>query len=102
MCLRGVCARAKSLQSCPTLCDSMDCSLQGSSIHGDSPGKNTGVGCHALLQRILPTQGMNLHFLLLLHCRQILHCQATREAPYLSHGLCLVAQSCPTLQPHEL
>ena len=27
----------------------------GSSVHGDSPGKNTGVGCHALLQRILPT-----------------------------------------------
>ena len=27
----------------------MDCSLPGSSVHGDSPGKNTGVGCHALL-----------------------------------------------------
>ena len=27
----------------------MDCSLLGSSVHGDSPGKNTGVGCHALL-----------------------------------------------------
>ena len=37
-------------QSCPTLCDSMDCSLPGSSVHGDSPGKNTGVGCYALLQ----------------------------------------------------
>ena len=32
-----------------TLCDSMDCSQPGSSIHGDSLGKNTGVGCHALL-----------------------------------------------------
>ena len=32
----------------------------------DSPGKNTGVGCHALLQGIFPTQGSNLH---LLHCR---------------------------------
>ena len=29
-------------QSCPTLCDPMDCSPQGSSVHGDSPGKNTG------------------------------------------------------------
>ena len=28
----------------------VDCSLPGSSAHGDSPGKNTGVGCHALLQ----------------------------------------------------
>jgi len=33
----------------PTLCDPMDCSPPGSSVHGDSPGKNTGVGCHALL-----------------------------------------------------
>ena len=29
----------------------------------DSPGKNTGVGCHALLQGIFPTQGLNLHSL---------------------------------------
>ena len=28
-----------------TLCDPMDCSLPSSSVHGDSPGKNTGVGC---------------------------------------------------------
>ena len=46
-------------QSCPTLCDPMDCSPPGSSVHGDSPGKNTGVGCHALLQGIYPTQGSN-------------------------------------------
>ena len=37
-------------QLCPTLCDPMDYSLVGSSVHGDSSGKNTGVGCHALLQ----------------------------------------------------
>ena len=30
-------------QSCPSLCHPMDCSPPGSSIHGDSPGKNTGV-----------------------------------------------------------
>ena len=41
---------AKSLQSCPTLCNPMDCSPPGSLVHGDSPGKNTGVGYHALLQ----------------------------------------------------
>ena len=53
-------------ESCPTLCDSMDCSLPGSSVPGDSPGNNTGVGCHALLQGIFPTQGSNPHLLCLL------------------------------------
>ena len=43
-------------QSCPTLCDPMDGSLPGSSVHGDFPGKNTGVGCHALLQGIFSSQ----------------------------------------------
>ena len=46
-------------QSCPTLCDLVDSSPSGSSVHGDSPGKKTGVGCHALLQGIFPTQGWN-------------------------------------------
>ena len=46
-------------QSCPTLCNPMDCNVPGSSVHGDSPGKNIGVGCHALLQGIFPTQGSN-------------------------------------------
>ena len=39
----------------------MDCSPACSSVHGDSPGKNTGVGCHSLLQGIFPTQGLNPH-----------------------------------------
>ena len=43
-------------QSCLTLCDPMDCSPPGSSVQGNSPGKNTRVGCHALLQGIFPTQ----------------------------------------------
>ena len=46
-------------QLCLTLCNSMDCSPPGSSVHGDSPDKNTGVGCHILLQGIFPTQGSN-------------------------------------------
>ena len=46
-------------QSCLTLHDPMDCSPRGSSVHRDSPGKNTGVGCHALLQGIFPPQGLN-------------------------------------------
>ena len=52
-------------QSCPTLCDPMDCSPPGSSVHGGSPGKNTGVGCHFLLQGIFLTQGSNPHLCLL-------------------------------------
>ena len=58
-------------QSCLTLSDPTDCSPPGSSVHGDSPGKNTGVSCHALLQGIFPTQGSNPG---LLHCRWILYC----------------------------
>ena len=61
---------AKSCQSCPTLCDPVDCSLPGSSIHGDSPGKNTGMSCYALLQGIFTMQGSNQG---LPHCRQILY-----------------------------
>ena len=46
-------------QSCLTLYDPMDCSLSGSSVHGDSPGKNTGAGYYLLLQGIFPTQESN-------------------------------------------
>ena len=53
-----------------TPCDPMGYSTPGSSIHGDSPGKNPGVGCHALLQGILATQELNPG---LPHCRQILY-----------------------------
>ena len=49
----------------PILCNPMECSLPGSSIQGDSPGMNTGVGCHALLQGIFPTQGSNTRLLYL-------------------------------------
>ena len=48
----------------------MDCSPPGSSAHGDSSGKNTGVDCYALLQWIFPNQGSNPG---LLHCRRILY-----------------------------
>ena len=47
-------------QLCLILCDPMDCSLPSSSrllCPWDFPGKNSGVGCHSLLQRIFPTQG---------------------------------------------
>ena len=53
-------------QSCPTLCNSRDCSSPGTSVHG----KNR-VGCHSLLQGILLTHGLNPG---ITHCRQILCC----------------------------
>ena len=54
-------------QSDPTLCDSMDSSLPGSSVRGiNASGKNIEVGCHSPLQGIFPIQGSNLG---LLHCR---------------------------------
>ena len=57
-------------QSCPTLWYPMDCTPPGYSVNGDSPGKNTRMVCHVLLQR-------------------------------LSVQFSSVAQSCPTLRPHE-
>ena len=65
-------------QSCPTLGNAMDCSPPGSSLHGDSPGKNTAVGCHALLQGIFPTQGSNPG---LLHWRWILYWLSHQGSP---------------------
>ena len=57
----------------------MDCSLPGFSVHRDSPGKIIGVGCHALLQGIFPTQGSNSG---LPHGRRILYCLSHQGSPY--------------------
>ena len=69
----------------------MDFSLPGSSVHVDSLGKNTGVGCHAHFQRIFPTQGSNPS---LLHYKQILYCVShqgincfEKEYLYLNVGI---------------
>ena len=64
---------------CPTLCDPMDYGPPGSSVHADSPGKDTGVGCHALLQGIFPTQGLNPG---LPHCRRILYHLSHQGSPF--------------------
>ena len=81
------------IRLCPILWDPRDCSLPGFSVHGDSLGKNSGVGCHALLQGIYPTQESNPDLLLygifptqrlnprLLHCRWILYCLSHQEGP---------------------
>ena len=56
----------------------MDCSPSGSSVHGDSPDKNTRMGCHFLLQGIFPIQGWNPG---LPHCRWILYCVSHQGSP---------------------
>ena len=68
---------AKPPQSCLTLCDPMDCSPR-LFCPWDSPGKNTGMGCHFLLQRIFATQGSNPG---LLYCRQILYHLSYQGSP---------------------
>ena len=50
---------------------------------GNSPGKNTGVGCHALLQGIFPTEGWNPDRL---PCRRILYCLSHQGSPCLPKG----------------
>ena len=68
-------------QSCQTLCDPMQPTRL--LCPWNSPGKNTGVGCHSLLQGIFPTQGLNLGFL---HCTWVSHIAGrfftTWEAPF--------------------
>ena len=68
-------------QSCLTLRDPHG--LQSTSLlcPWDSPGKNTGVGCHALLQGIFPTQGSNPG---LQHCREILYHLSHQESPHFT------------------
>ena len=63
-------------QLCLTLWDPMDCGPPGSSVHGIFSSKNTGVGCHFLLQGIFPIQGSNIvpiqRLLCLLYCTESL------------------------------
>ena len=61
-----MCVHAKSLQLCLILCDPMDFSTPGS-CPWSSPSRSAGVDCHALLQGIFPTQGMNSRLLHNLH-----------------------------------
>ena len=73
------------------LCNAMDCSpLMGLLCQWDSPGKNTGVGCHALLQGIFLTQGSNLHFLCLLRWQAGSLPLGPPGKPLLSHQLMLI------------
>ena len=72
----------------------MDCSPPGSSVHGDSPGKNTGVGCHVLLQGILPTQGLNPG---LPHCSWILYHLSHLGGPWIQEWVAYPFSRGPSL-----
>ena len=78
-CVGGL--HATSLQLCPILCDPVDCSPR-LLCPWDSPGKNIGLGCHALLQGIFPTQGLNLSYISCIGRHVLYH--ATRNAPITS------------------
>ena len=93
-------------KSCLTLRELMDCSPPDSWVHGDSPGKNIGVGCHFLFQGIFLTQGSNL---CLLHWQvdsSLMSLQGSPKIPplglrnptqHLSRGIMLQGgQSCPS------
>ena len=73
--------------SCPTLCNPMDYSPPGScsSVHGDFSGKNTGVGCHALLQGIFQTQELSPG---LPHCKWILYHLSHQGSPQANDTCC--------------
>ena len=75
---------AWSLQSCPTFCNPVNCRL----LHPwDSPGKNTGVGGHFLLQGVFPTWGSNRRLLRLLpwQARSLLLAPPGKQTQLISH-----------------
>ena len=68
-------------QACQTLCDPIDSNSPGYSVHRDSPGQNTGVGCQALLHEIFLIQGLNPG---LPHCRWVLYCLRHHGSPIIT------------------
>ena len=85
--LLALAGKKKVTQSCPTLCNPMDCVWPARLLcPWDSPGNNTGVDSHSLLQQIFPMQGLNLGLSL---CRQILYHLSHQGRPLLT----LVAQN---------
>ena len=85
-------------QLCLILCDPMDCSVPGSSVHGISQDKNTGVGCHFLLQGgDIPDPGIETappaSPTLQADCLLLHHLGSPKGPSQFSS----VTQSCPTL-----
>ena len=75
---RAVCAR--SLQSCPTLCEPMDCSPPGSSVHGILQARILEYTAVLFSRETFPTQGSNPD---LVHCRRILYQLSHQESVYI-------------------
>ena len=71
-------------QLCSTLCEPLDCSLPGSSVHGVLQARILEWVAIFLLQGIFSTQGSNLHTLCLLCCRQILYLLSHQGSPFSS------------------
>ena len=74
----------------------------GSSVHGDSPGQNTGVGSHALPQGIYLTQGLNPHLLCLLQWQADSLPLSHLASPYMQYVFQAAVKSwllCPELGP---
>ena len=71
---------AKLLQLFPTLCTLWTVAAK-LLCPWDSPGKNTRVGCHFLLQKIFPTQGLNPHLFYLLHWQGVLYHWRLLQSP---------------------
>ena len=72
-------------QSCPTLCDPMNCSLPGSSVHGIFQARILEWAAIPSLQGIFPTQGSNPG---LPHGRQILYCLSHQRSPRIINMEC--------------
>ena len=83
------------LQSCPTLCDPMGSARR--LCPWDSPGKNTGVGFHALLQGIFQTQGSNPHFMFPALAGRFFTTRATWEAFPSHHFMAIEREKVETM-----
>ena len=105
-CLTAAAATAaKSLQSCPTLCDPMDCSLPGFSIHGIFQAKVLEWGAIAFSNSLLPTHNFFLTEIYWVY--NVVLVSGVQQSDsviraYVCACVCLVAQSCRTLWTHGL
>ena len=91
--LSAVCLHAKSLQSCPTLCNPLDCDPPASSVQGILQARIPETGCHALLQENLPNAGMEPASLYLLPWQE----SSLPLAPPGNPSVCLVSPNLQTI-----
>ena len=87
----GVLAKVLVTQLCPTLCNPMNLQPTRLLCPQNSPGKNTRVDSHSLLQGIFLTQGLNPP---LLHCRQTLQHLTCQGNPWLYLSLSITTLKC--------